>query len=157
RRVAPRDPFDRPPGRLPDERALHPPDEPARVDASGAGAAARPACGDVPGAREARAAGERGDAQQPRLRRRDLRRRLRPRPRRRPVGASLNDLLTPLAIVGIVLFGVAVVLVAIYLARQALGVARLLRSGRVEVDLTWGAEPLEAPLPAAERDEASET
>jgi hypothetical protein len=49
-----------------------------------------------------------------------------------------NDLLTPLAILGIVVFGVLVLLVAALLVQQALRVRRLLRSGNVKVTVSWG-------------------
>jgi hypothetical protein len=68
----------------------------------------------------------------------------------------VNDLLTPLAIVGIAAFAVAVFLIAVLSAREAFGVVRLLRSGRVSVRFTSGGEPLEpeeepaAPVESAE-------
>jgi hypothetical protein len=55
----------------------------------------------------------------------------------------VNDLLTPLAVVGIAAFAVAVVLIAVLYVREAFDVVRLLRSGRVSVRFTSGSEPLE--------------
>ena len=68
----------------------------------------------------------------------------------------MNDLLTPLAVVGIAAFAVAVVLIAVLYVREAFDVVRLLRSGRVSVRFTSGGEPLEreeeraAPVEGAE-------
>ena len=55
----------------------------------------------------------------------------------------MNDLLTPLAIVGIAAFALAVVLIAVLYLREAFGFVRLLRSGRITVRFTSGSEPLE--------------
>jgi hypothetical protein len=67
----------------------------------------------------------------------------------------MNDLLTPLAFLGIVVFAIAVVLVAVLYVRQAVGVVRLLRTGRMNVRLTWGSKPLESPAPWLEPEEAA--
>ena len=71
----------------------------------------------------------------------------------------MNDLLTPLAVVGIMLFVAVVVLVGIYFAQQALTVFRLFRGGHVKVQVNWGSAPLEPPepaLPSPEPDESPE-
>jgi len=65
----------------------------------------------------------------------------------------VNDLLTPLAVLGLILFVVLVVLIAILFLQEASGVARLLRSGRMNVRLTWGSKPLDSPAPWLEPDE----
>ena len=57
----------------------------------------------------------------------------------------MNGLLTPLAILGIVLFCVAVLLVAIYLVQQAIGVVRLIRSARVELTVARASKPIDPP------------
>jgi hypothetical protein len=64
----------------------------------------------------------------------------------------VNDLLTPLAIVGIVFFGVALVFVAVYFVQQARDVVRLVKSGQVKVDVKWSNEPIE-PFPELEEPE----
>jgi hypothetical protein len=56
----------------------------------------------------------------------------------------VNDLLTPLAVVGIVIFVVAVAAVAAFYVRGAIRVVRLLRSGRLRVRATWGTTPVES-------------
>lgn len=65
----------------------------------------------------------------------------------------MNDLLTPLAVLGLILFGVLVALIGILFLQQALGVARLLRSGRTSVRFTWGSKPLDSPAPWLEPSE----
>ena len=57
----------------------------------------------------------------------------------------MNGLLTPLAILGIVLFCVAVLLVAIYLVQQAIGVVRLIKGARVELAVTRASKPIDPP------------
>jgi hypothetical protein len=57
----------------------------------------------------------------------------------------VNDLLTPLAIVGIVLFAVAVMFVAVYFVQQARDVVRLVRSGSVKVDVKWADDDVVEP------------
>ena len=57
----------------------------------------------------------------------------------------MNGLLTPLAILGIVLFCVAVLLVAVYLVQQAIGVVRLIRSARVELTVARATKPIDPP------------
>jgi hypothetical protein len=57
----------------------------------------------------------------------------------------MNDLLTPLAIVGIVLFGVALVFVAVYFVQQARDVVRLVKSGQVKVEVKWADDVVEPP------------
>ena len=67
-----------------------------------------------------------------------------------------NDVLTPLAILGLAVFGVLVLLLVVLFVQQALGVTRLLRSGRVQIRFTRES-PLEdatrlEPSPAPPRD-----
>jgi hypothetical protein len=50
----------------------------------------------------------------------------------------VNDLLTPLAVVGIIAFVIAVVLIAVLYLREAVSVVRLFRNGRISVRLTRG-------------------
>jgi hypothetical protein len=59
----------------------------------------------------------------------------------------MNDLLTPLAILGIVVFGVLVALVAILFLQQAVGVARVLRGSRTSVRFAWRTKPCSSPPP----------
>jgi hypothetical protein len=65
----------------------------------------------------------------------------------------MNDLLTPLAVLGLVFFGVLIVLIAILFFQQAAGAARLLRSSRMNVRLTWSRKPLDSPAPWLDPDE----
>jgi hypothetical protein len=65
----------------------------------------------------------------------------------------VNDLLTPLAVLGLILFGVLIVLIAILFFQQAAGAARLLRSSRMNVRLTWSRKPLDSPAPWLDPDE----
>ena len=60
--------------------------------------------------------------------------------------APLNDILTPLAVVGIMMFVAALVLVGIYFAQEVLTIFRLFRAGHVKVRATWDS-PLEPQLP----------
>ena len=72
----------------------------------------------------------------------------------------MNDLLTPLAIVGIVVFAIVLVLLAILLVRQALGLVRLVRSARITIRVVSSEpaelpdlEPLEPPADRRHRDD----
>jgi hypothetical protein len=67
----------------------------------------------------------------------------------------VNDLLTPLAVLGLILFGVLIVLIAILFFQQAAGAARLIRSSRMNVRLTWSRKPLDSPAPWLDPDEDS--
>jgi len=69
----------------------------------------------------------------------------------------MNDLLTPLAVVGILLFVAMLVLVAISVAQEALAFFRLVCAGHVKVQATWRSAPLEPqPLPPTESDEPAD-
>jgi len=59
----------------------------------------------------------------------------------------VTDLLTPLAILGLVLFGVLIVLIALLFLQQALGMARLFKGGRVKVRFMWGDRPIGSSPP----------
>ena len=63
------------------------------------------------------------------------------------------NVLTPLAVLGVILFGVLIVLIAILFFQQAAGAARLLRSSRMNVRLTWSRKPLDSPAPWLDPDE----
>lgn len=65
----------------------------------------------------------------------------------------MNGLLTPLAVLGLIFFGVLIVLIAMLFFRQAAGAARLLRSSRMNVRLTWSTKRLDAPAPWLDPDE----
>ena len=64
----------------------------------------------------------------------------------------MNDLLTPLAVLGLIFFGLLIVLIAILFFQQASGAARLLRSSRMNVRFTWGSKPLDSPAPRLDPD-----
>jgi hypothetical protein len=55
----------------------------------------------------------------------------------------VNDLLAPLAVVGIAAFAIAVVLIGVFYARQVFRVVQLIRSGRISVRVPSGGERLE--------------
>jgi hypothetical protein len=65
----------------------------------------------------------------------------------------VNFLLTPLAVLGLIFFGVLIILSAILFFQQAAGAARLLRSSRMNVRLTWNTKPLDSPAPSLDPDE----
>jgi hypothetical protein len=65
----------------------------------------------------------------------------------------VNSLLTPLAVLGLIFFGLLIVLIAILFFQQASGAARLLRSSRMNVRFEWGSKPLDSPAPRLDPDE----
>jgi hypothetical protein len=64
----------------------------------------------------------------------------------------VNGPLTPLAVLGLILFAVLVVLLSILFFKEARGVWRLLRGGRVKVRLTGASTTLQAQTPSFEPD-----
>jgi hypothetical protein len=67
----------------------------------------------------------------------------------------LTDFLTPLAILGIVVFGIAVVLLVFLFVREGFELARLVRRRRVSVQLAWGEKPVASTPPWLEPDEST--
>jgi hypothetical protein len=67
----------------------------------------------------------------------------------------MNDLLSWLAVVGIMMFIAAFVLVAIYFAQEALTILRLFRAGRVKVRVTRRSAPLELTTESEEPADAA--
>lgn len=65
----------------------------------------------------------------------------------------MNSLLTPLAVLGLILFGVLITLIAILFFQQAAGAAGLLRSNRMNVRLTWNTKRLDSSAPSLDPDE----